>query len=135
MRDVELGMLDCRFPIDDFQSAIANRKLKIERGSMSSLARMVVLLSVVLVGVTCAGEIETIKGTLTGTIYVIGNEPFTSLALQDSTGKMYRISTMKDVRDRLLARQGRLVVLEYSKADTTREGITLSVKKFTEITP
>ncbi len=101
---------------------------------MSSLTRMVVLLSVVLVGVRCAGEKEAIKGTVMGTIYVIGNEPFTSLAVQDSTGKMYRISTMKDVRERLLARQGKIVVLEYSRVDTTREGLTLSVKKFTEIT-
>jgi hypothetical protein len=102
---------------------------------MSSVAKTVVLLSVVLVGVNCAGEKETVKGTIQGTIYVVGNEPFTSLAVEDSQGKMLRLSVSKEVRQQLLGLQGRKVEVRYSKIDTTADGITLSVDKFREISP
>jgi hypothetical protein len=102
---------------------------------MSLVTKIVVLLTVAIIGVSCAGEKEATKGTIQGTIYVIGNEPFTSLAVQDSEGRMYRLSTSTETRQRLLALQGRKVIVEYSKIDTTAEGITLSVDKFKEITP
>jgi hypothetical protein len=102
---------------------------------MSIAAKLVVLISVAIVGLTCAGEKEATKGTIQGTIFVIGNEPFTSLAVEVSEGRMYRLSTSTETRQRLLALQGRKVIVEYSKIDTTAEGITLSVDRFKEITP
>ena len=94
-----------------------------------------ILLIVPFLGAQCTSQRETLKGTIKGTIYVIGNEPFTSLAVQPSDGKMYRISTTKDIHARLLKLQGKIVELEYSKVDTTKEGITFSVKQFTETSP
>jgi hypothetical protein len=102
---------------------------------MSTVTKIVVLLALAVISAKCSGEKEATKGTIQGTIYVIGNEPFTSLAMEVSEGRMYRLSASAETRHRLLALQGRKVMVEYSKIDTTAEGITLSVDKFKEITP
>jgi hypothetical protein len=54
-------------------------------------------------------EVETSSSSriLRGTIYVIGNEPFTALAIQDSLGRMHRIHGPKHLEDLLLQRQGK----------------------------
>lgn len=101
---------------------------------MTSAEKILILFVMLLAAPGCAGEKETVKGTVRGTIYVIGNEPFTSLAIQDSLGTMYRISASKEIQDKLLARQGKMVELEYSRIDTNYEGVTLSIKAFKEIT-
>jgi hypothetical protein len=107
--------------------------------SMQRLQRRELFLSVVLPLLfflsTCTGHKETIKGTIQGTIYVIGNEPFTSLAVEDPQGKMLRLSASEEVREQLLKLQGRKVEVQYSKIDTTAEGIALSVDKFRELSP
>jgi len=83
----------------------------------------------------CTGERETTKGTITGTIYVIGNEPFTSLAVEDSHGKMLRLSASKEQQQQLKDLQGKKVEVRYSRIDTTAEGITLTVDEVKEISP
>ena len=50
-------------------------------------------------------------GTLRGTVYVIGNEPFTALALQDSLGRMHRVHGPKKLEDLLFQRQGKVVTV------------------------
>lgn len=135
MKDLGSEMRNWRPLIADFQLTIADRKLKIRRRNRFVVTRIVVLLTMAMIGVTCAGEKEAAKGTIQGTIYVIGNEPFTSLAVEVSEGRMYRLSTSTETRQRLLALQGRKVMVEYSRIDTTAEGITLSVDKFKEIAP
>ena len=75
------------------------------------------------------------KGTVQGTVYVIGNEPFTSLAVELPDWKMYRLSTTKEIRQQLLAIQGKKVEVQYSKIDSTAEGLTLSVKAIKELSP
>jgi hypothetical protein len=102
---------------------------------LSIVTKIVVLLTVAVICARCSGEKEATKGMIQGTIYVIGNEPFTSLAVEVLEGRMYRLSTSTETRYRLLALQGRKVMVEYSRIDTTAEGITLSVDKFKEITP
>lgn len=102
---------------------------------MMSAVKILILFLILLTALGCAGKKETVKGTVRGTIYVIGNEPFTSLAIQDSSGQMYRISASKEIEDKLLARQGKMVELEYSGIDTTYEGVTLSIKAYKEIIP
>jgi hypothetical protein len=134
-RDQELKVSHFRFVSYDFQLAIGNGKLRIGRWTMFIVTRIVVLLTVAIIGVGCTGEKEATKGTVQGTVYVIGNEPFTSIAVEDSQGKMLRLSTSKEVQQQLLGLQGRKVEVHYSRIDTTAEGITLSVDKFKEISP
>jgi hypothetical protein len=91
------------------------------------------LVALLLVGFDCKGAKETTKGTVKGTIYVIGNEPFTTLAVEDSSKTMYRISSSKELREKLQKLQGKVVNVAFSKADTTAEGIVLTVHDYTEI--
>jgi hypothetical protein len=67
------------------------------------------------------------SGTIIGTIYVIGNEPFTQVAIQDSTGAIFRIETTKEIEQRLREMQGRKVTLEYSNVTTTEDGKIITV--------
>jgi uncharacterized protein YcfL len=83
----------------------------------------------------CSSHKATIRGTIQGTIFVVGNEPFTTLAVEVSQGKMYRIATSADIRERLLALQGKKVEVQYSRIDTTAEGITLQAERFQEVSP
>jgi hypothetical protein len=71
---------------------------------------------------------------LSGTVYVVGNEPFTSVAVECSNGTMYRIKTTKELEKRLRGLQGKKVELEYTKLARSHEGqtITVSVVKETK---
>lgn len=71
--------------------------------------------------------------TIVGTIYVIGNEPFTQLAVEDSTGTVYRIETTKELEMQLRRMQGRIVELSYSKLTTTEVGKTIAVGSIQEV--
>ncbi len=70
-----------------------------------------------------------------GSIYVIGNEPFTSLAIEGPEGKMYRISASKKIEQRLRGLQGKKVEVEYSKLSLSAEGYTIIVDSVREIRP
>ena len=76
------------FSKNDFGFAVSSllRLMLIKRPFSVAL---IMLLSLVA---GCAAQKAMIGGTVTGTIYVIGNEPFTSLAIEDSGGKIYRLS-------------------------------------------
>jgi hypothetical protein len=96
-------------------------------------AKILILVVVALFCAACTGERKTTKGMITGTIYVIGNEPFTTLAIENSQGKMCRLATSAEIRQRLLALQGRRVELKYSTIDTTAEGVMLTVDTYQEV--
>lgn len=72
------------------------------------------------------------SGKIVGTIYVIGNEPFTQVAVEDSTGTLYQIETTKELERQLRALQGRTVELRYSKLTTTATGRTIVVASIHE---
>jgi len=74
----------------------------------------------------------TAQRTLKGTIYVIGNEPFTHLALQDSAGRMHRIKGPKAVEDVLYQRQGKPVVLTVVGTAEEAEGPVIQISGMTE---
>jgi uncharacterized protein YcfL len=93
------------------------------------------LLPALLLASGCSSHKATIRGTIQGTVFVVGNEPFTTLAVEVSQGKMYRIATSADIRQRLLTLQGKKVEVQYSRVDTTAEGITLHVERFQEVSP
>lgn len=67
------------------------------------------------------------SGKVVGTIYIMGNEPFTSVALETPEGKVYRVSTTKELEQRLRGLQGRKVELEFTKIARSPEGQTIVV--------
>lgn len=73
------------------------------------------------------------SGKIVGTIYVIGNEPFTQVAVEDSAGIIYRIETTKELERQLRGLQGRKVELSYSKLTTTEIGKTIAVGSIKEV--
>jgi hypothetical protein len=99
------------------------------------LVFIIMILPALLLPNGCSSHKETTRGTIQGTVFVVGNEPFTTLAVEVSQGKMYRIASSADIRQHLLALQGKKVELQYSSVDTTAEGIMLQVERFQEVSP
>lgn len=92
-----------------------------------------VLLAVVALLVAgCASSKEAGPGKVTGIIQVIGNEPFTSVAMQSADGKTYRISTSREIEQRLRLLQGKTIELQYSELSSSPEGVKILVKEFKE---
>lgn len=81
----------------------------------------------------CSGSKGTISEneTMTGTIKVVGNEPFTRLALQTSEGKTYILECQKEARALLLQHQGYQVTIEYNNVRHTFDGTTVHVTQAT----
>lgn len=86
------------------------------------------LLMVIVAFAACSSS-----GKIVGTIYVIGNEPFTQVAVEDSTGAVYRIETTDEIERQLRRMQGRKVELQYSKLTTTEIGKTIAVQSMKEV--
>jgi uncharacterized protein YcfL len=99
------------------------------------LVFIITLLPALLLTNGCSSHKETTRGTVQGTVFVVGNEPFTALAVEVSQGKMYRIASSAEIRQHLIALQGKKVEVEYSRIDTTAEGITVQVERFQEVSP
>lgn len=94
----------------------------------STRALLNILLAFGILGFACASS-----GKIVGTIYVIGNEPFTSVAIEDAGGKMYRIAASKELEQRLRGLQGKKVEVEYTKLTPSPEGQTITVRVVKEV--
>lgn len=62
-----------------------------------------------------------------GTIYSLGNEPFTKLGIQTSDGTMYILKCTKEIEQALNGKQGKRVKVHYEKTEHLPEGLTLSI--------
>ena len=90
-----------------------------------------VLLAVVALLVAgCASSKVAGSGKISGVVQVIGNEPFTSVAIQSADGKTYRISTTREIEQRLRLLQGQTIELQYSELSSSPEGVKIVVKEF-----
>ena len=65
--------------------------------------------------------------TMTGQIMVVGNEPFTRLAVHVENEKVYLLSCDKNTERLLLSNQGRIAKLVYSEIRETNRGEELEV--------
>jgi hypothetical protein len=72
---------------------------------------------------------STMNDTLTGVLYVTGNEPFTKLGLQTPDGTMHILKCTKEVESDLRAKQGKIVTIHYDGMEQTPEGQALKVVK------
>ena len=71
------------------------------------------------------------SGKMVGTIHMVGNEPFTSLAIINADGVAYKITATRELREHLNKLQGVKVEVEYSdlKEDVTGKTLTVTVVK------
>ena len=75
-----------------------------------------------------AGETASAPASVAwGRILVIGNEPFTSLALETDSGKVYVLHCDPATRNILLRRQGERVKISYKETEPVPEGLALRV--------
>ncbi|OGU54448.1 MAG: hypothetical protein A2V66_00730 [Ignavibacteria bacterium RBG_13_36_8] len=64
-----------------------------------------------------------------GTITVVGNEPFTELALQISGDETYLLVCDKELSSRLFGEQGKIYKIEYKETVKKERGTALVVLK------
>jgi len=85
-----------------------------------------VLPCLALLALACAAQ----RGAIEGSVVVVGNEPFTSVAIQTSEGTVYRVSASRGLERRLRQVQGMKIIAEYTQIDSTAEGLKIVVTKF-----
>jgi hypothetical protein len=83
----------------------------------------------------CAGSNSTLQAKyVIGDVVVVGNEPFTKLALQTGPSGIILLDCDKETKDFLLNYQGRTVKIFYEKRDDTKAPNVIYVKKYEFIT-
>jgi hypothetical protein len=73
--------------------------------------------------------ISTVNDTITGVLYVTGNEPFTKLGLQTPDGTRYILKCTKEIESDLRTKQGKIVNVHYDGREQIPEGQALKVVK------
>lgn len=84
------------------------------------MQKIVIALLALAVASCCpARQAQEDPGGLTGTVVIIGNEPFTAPALQTADGAIHQLSCSKELERTLRSVQGKRVRLGGTKGDTT----------------
>ena len=82
----------------------------------------------------CAGSRQELdKQVILGKIQIIGNEPFTQLAVEDKTETVYILKCSKDIEKQLLKLQGQPIRLYCSEIVIREMQNTATVIKFEKI--
>ncbi len=107
-----------------FPDPLRHGPWKVSRILMTALLAMAGL-----VAWTCASSDDTVgqAKTVVGKIQVIGNEPFTSLALETPAGTMYVLHCDADLQKMLLQRQGQSVKIHFKEFEKVPSGQALRV--------
>ncbi|RPI04758.1 MAG: hypothetical protein EHM64_08880 [Ignavibacteriae bacterium] len=95
---------------------------------MKNQIRTAAVLAICLLA-ACSLSHQTNKqgGILSGTVYSLGNEPFTKLGLHTTSGTTYLLKCSKEIEQTLNSSQGKTVTLRYEKVERLSEGSTLFV--------
>jgi hypothetical protein len=72
---------------------------------------------------------STMNDSLTGVLFVTGNEPFTKLGLQTADGTMYILKCTKEIESGLRTKQGKIVTVYYDGMEQIPQGQALKVVK------
>ena len=90
------------------------------------------LILVVLSCASCGPARTVVEGEeLTGTIIVVGNHPFESLAVELENGTVVRLTADEELQRQLFSYQGKKVSIDCSGVVETEGMLKTSVKKFT----
>ncbi len=90
---------------------------------------LLLLATFMLAGCSLSGQTTDETHVTTGRIQVIGNEPFTRLALQSDDGTVYVLRCEKSVETMLAGEQGHLVQVEWKVMEKVPEGNAIRVLK------
>jgi hypothetical protein len=94
------------------------------------LIQAIILASVLFIS-GCAGSNSILpEKFVAGNIVVVGNEPFTKLALQTGPSGIILLDCDKETKDFLLNNQGRNVKIFYEKRDDDKAPNVVYVKKY-----
>jgi hypothetical protein len=96
---------------------------------MGSRRAQLLVLTAVFLASGCATSRGTFDPprTMSGQIMVVGNEPFTRLAVQVEHEKVYLIHCNDSTKKLLMSHQGRIAQLVYSEIRETNRGEELEV--------
>jgi hypothetical protein len=79
----------------------------------------------------CTGSSSAFRAKyIVGEVVVVGNEPFTNLALQTSPSSIIILDCDKETKDFLLKNQSKTAKIFYDKIDNTKTPNTIHVKKY-----
>ena len=79
-------------------------------------------------GCTCNCGKSSAENTIKGYITVVGNEPFTNLALQTDENKTYILQCGKELKDELWKKQGSYYYIKYSELNEKEDVPTIVVE-------
>ena len=100
-----------------------------------SLSIFIISLITIMTFNRCASSKETSNmKELVGQVVVVGNEPFTNLALQINPSINYILECNGKTKDILLGNQGKWVKIFYNKIDKKNNLKTIEVEKIEIIT-
>jgi len=91
---------------------------------------IIILAAFVLVSCSASKQTSTEEGTVTGRIFVVGNEPFTNLAIQTNDGKMILLRCDKKISVELSSMQGSLAKIKYNGTEQSPRGSMLKVVEY-----
>ena len=95
-----------------------------------SLSIFIISFITVMAFISCASSKETSNmKELVGQVVVVGNEPFTNLALQINPSINYILECNGKTKDILLGNQGKWVKIFYNKIDNSNNINTIEVQK------
>lgn len=100
------------------------------------LVSFVIIIVTVLLVSSCASS-KNCEGEMkyeSGTIAVVGNEPFTELALQVEGGESFILICDKELSEKLMRQQGQQYKIGYCKIEKKSRGTGLIVVKAEPIT-
>jgi len=75
----------------------------------------------------CSADSVLSKGFIDGQIMVVGNEPFTKLALFDTTNRCYILECSEKIKNELWKKQGSFLRIFFDAHKQDFEGVILTV--------
>jgi hypothetical protein len=116
-------------------------RLKLELQLITKILRMLILASIMiavassLFGCSCnCGANKNEESFVKGYITVVGNEPFTKLAIKTGDDKVYILQCSKELKDDLWRKQGSFYYIIYSNIRKEEGDSTIAVEKVIPLT-
>ncbi len=81
----------------------------------------------ILAGCSSSRTVFDVPKKIAGEIMVVGNEPFTRLAVRTRAGEVYLISCDDKMEQTLLSHQGKIAEVAYNEIDEKRSGKEIKV--------
>ena len=91
---------------------------------------LLLIFSISLIFVSgCASSEVAIQDPVVGIIKVVGNDPFTNLAIEINNKVSYILECTEDVKKELLKNQGKVFEIKYNSVKNNEQGVVLVVEK------